>query len=124
LVSVNLSQFILGVVLYSAALCIRLRNVLRKWFVTTVLTLPTCSATALNFVRIFCNDSEAILSRNSALCPGGQTFLSETHLKQLTNHIHLVRMIQNIKISLANNLLRKKSKLPISLEQFLSFIAT
>ena len=27
----------LGVVLHSAALCIRLRNILRKWFVTTVL---------------------------------------------------------------------------------------
>jgi len=41
LVSVNLSQFILGVVLHSAALCIRLRNIIRKWFVTTVLTLHT-----------------------------------------------------------------------------------
>jgi len=29
----------------------------------------------------FCNDSEAILSRISDLCPGGQTFLSEKHLK-------------------------------------------
>jgi len=37
LVSVNLSQSILSVVLHSAALCIRLRNILRKWFVTTVL---------------------------------------------------------------------------------------
>jgi len=40
LVSLNLSQFILGVVLHSAALCIRLRNILRKWFVTTVLLYP------------------------------------------------------------------------------------
>jgi len=45
LVSVNLSQFILAVVLHSAALCMRLRNILRKWFVTTVLTLPTRPAT-------------------------------------------------------------------------------
>jgi len=44
LVSVNLSQFILAVVLHSAALCIRLQNILRKWFVTTVLTLHTCPA--------------------------------------------------------------------------------
>jgi len=41
LVSVNLSQFILAAVLRSAAVCIRLRNILRKWFVITVLTLPT-----------------------------------------------------------------------------------
>jgi len=44
-----------------------LRNILRKWFVTTVLTLPTRPATSYNFVRTFCNDSEAILSRISAL---------------------------------------------------------
>jgi len=40
LVSFNLFQFILAVVLHSAALCIRLRNILRKWFVTAGLTLP------------------------------------------------------------------------------------
>jgi len=34
------------VVLHSAALYIRLRNILHKWFVTTVLTLPTCPATS------------------------------------------------------------------------------
>jgi len=36
LVSVYLSEFILAAVLRSAALCIRLRNILRKWFVTTI----------------------------------------------------------------------------------------
>jgi len=41
LVSVNLSEFILAGVLRSSALCIRLLNILRKWFATTVLTLPT-----------------------------------------------------------------------------------
>jgi len=87
LVSVNLSQFILAVVLHSAVLCIRLRNILRKWFVTTVLTLPKCPATSQNFVRVFCNNAQAILSRISALCPGGQTFQSETHLEEFTNHI-------------------------------------
>jgi len=39
--TVNLSEFILAAVLRSAALCTRLRNILHKWFVTTVLTLPT-----------------------------------------------------------------------------------
>ena len=33
---------------------------LRKWFVTTVLTLPTYVLQPHNFERIFCNDSEAI----------------------------------------------------------------
>ena len=67
LVSVNLSQFILAAALRSAALCLRLRNMLREWFVTTVFTLPICPGTSHNFVRIFCNDSEAILSRILAL---------------------------------------------------------
>jgi len=49
----------LAAVLRYAALCIRLGGVLRKWFVTTVFTLPTCPATSWNFVRIFCDDSEA-----------------------------------------------------------------
>jgi len=39
LVSVNFFQFIQAVVLHSTALCIQPRNILRKWFVTTVLNL-------------------------------------------------------------------------------------
>ena len=74
--------------------CVWLRNILRKWFVTTVLTQPRhVLLQPQNFVRIFCNDSEAILSRISALFPGGQIFLSEKHLKKFANHIHLVKMI-------------------------------
>jgi len=46
LVSVNLFEFILAVVLRSAALCVQLRNIFRKWFVITVLTLPICPATS------------------------------------------------------------------------------
>jgi len=45
-VSVNFSEFILAAVLRSAALSMRLRNILLKWFVTIVLTLPTCHATS------------------------------------------------------------------------------
>jgi len=48
--------------------------------------LPTCPATSYNFVRIFCNDSEAIFSRISSLYPGDQIFLSEKHLKESANH--------------------------------------
>ena len=83
----------MAAILRSAAFCIRLRNILRKWFVTTVLTLPTHVLQPQNFVRIFCNDSKAILSRISTLCPGGQTFLPEKHLDEFANHIHLVKMI-------------------------------
>ena len=39
--------------------CVWLRNILGEWFVTTV-TLPTHVLQPQNFVRIFCNDSEAI----------------------------------------------------------------
>ena len=46
-----------------------------------------------NFVRIFGNDSEAILSRISALAPGDQIFLPEKHLKEFANHFHLVKLI-------------------------------
>jgi len=42
---------------------------------------------------MFCNDSEEIHSRNSALCPGSQTFLSGKHLKEFANHIDLGKMI-------------------------------
>ena len=41
---------------------------------------------------IFCNDSQAIISRISALFPGGQIFLSEKHLTEFANHIYLVKM--------------------------------
>jgi len=53
--------------------------------VSTALTLPTH---VLPPHRMFCNDPEAILSRIFAICPGGQTFLSEKHLEEFTNHIH------------------------------------
>jgi len=51
------------------------------------------SCNLIEFVRIFYNDSEAIISRISAHCPGGYIFLSEKHLKEFANHIHLVKMI-------------------------------
>jgi len=53
----------------------------------------TCPATSKNFVWIFYNDSEAIISRISACCPGGQTFPLEKHWKEFASHIHLVKMI-------------------------------
>jgi len=39
-------------------------------------------------------------------------------LKEFENHIHLVKMIQNMKLTLAKILLWKESKLLTSFEQF------
>jgi len=83
LVLVGLSKFILATILFPLALCIQLPIILRKWFVTTVLILPTCLATSQNFVQIFDNDSEAILLCISALCFRGQTFPSQERFKKL-----------------------------------------
>jgi len=73
----------------------------------------TCAATSYDFVRFFCDGSEAILSCISGLWPGCQTFLWERNLKELKHEIIL-----------AKKLFWKESKLPISLEQVFSFIAT
>jgi len=66
---------------------------LTKWFVTTVLTLPTCPAASWNFLRIFCDDSEAILTPISARFPGGQIFLSAKHLTESARYIYLAKII-------------------------------
>ena len=67
------------------------------------------SCNLIEFVWIFDNDSEAIISRISAHCPKGQTFLSEKHSKEFANHIHLVKMIEDMKLTLAKNMLPKVS---------------
>jgi len=46
------------------------------------------------------------------LCPGGQTFLSEEHLKDFANAYSISENDLKHEIPLANNLLRKESKLP------------
>ena len=51
------------------------------------------SCNRMEFVRIFCDDSEAILSRISARFPGGHIFLSGKHLKDSAYHIYFVKMI-------------------------------
>jgi len=92
LFSVNLSEFILAVVLRHAALCIRLGGILGKWFVTAVLTLHKSPAASWIFLRIFCDESEAILSLISARFHGDQIFLLGKHLKESAYHIYLVKM--------------------------------
>jgi len=76
------------------------------------------SCNLIKFVRIFCNDSEAILSRISDLCPGGQSFLSEKHLKEFHKSYSFSKNDLKPETTLAKNLLRKDSKLPMSLEHF------
>jgi len=78
------------------------------------------SCNLIEFCTDFLNDSEVIISRFSAHCPRGPIFLSEKHFKEFANQLHLVKMILNMKSTLAKNLLLKESKLPISLEQFFS----
>jgi len=51
------------------------------------------SCNLIDLVWSFCNDLEAILSRVSAVNPGGETSPLEKHLEDITNHIHLVKMI-------------------------------
>jgi len=73
LVSVNLSEFILAAVLRYVALCILLRNILRKWFVTPVLTLPTCPATS-QLCTVFLSWFRSNSFSYSALCQEVQHF--------------------------------------------------
>jgi len=75
----------------------------------------------LNFVKISCNDSGEILSGISALCPGGQTFLSKKHLKGFANAYSISEKDLKEK-PLEKNLLRRASQLPTSLEQFHSSV--
>ena len=71
----------------------------------------------------FCDGSGAILSSISALWPGGQTFLSEEHLKKFANAYSVSENDFKHETLLAKSLLRKESQLPTSLEQCISFIA-
>ena len=60
-----------------------------------------------NFVRIFCNDSGAVLSGVSTLCSGGQTFLSEILLKEFANAYSISENGLKQEIPLAKYLFRK-----------------
>jgi len=71
----------------------------------------------------FCNGSGTIFSGISALWPGGQTFLSEEHLKKFANEYSISENDLKHGTLLARNLLRKESQLPTSQEKCISFIA-
>jgi len=97
--------------------------IVRKWFVTTVLNLPTHILQPQNFVRVFCNDSEAILSHISALCPRGQRFLWEKHIERIRKSYSFSENGLKHEMTLAKNVPQKVSKVPITLEQFFKCIA-
>jgi len=103
--------------------CVWLRNILRKWFVTTVLTLPTHVLQPQNFVRIFCNDSEAIFHVFQLFSSEVKYFYPKNTWK-IRKSYSFSENDWKYEITLANNLFCKESKLPTSLEKFLSFIAT
>ena len=66
---------------------------------------------------------EQVFSGNSALCPGGQRFLSEGHLKEFANAHCTSENESKHEIPLAKDNLWKELQLPTSLKHFLSFIA-
>ena len=103
--------------------CVWLQNILRKWFATTVLTLHTHILQPQNFVWNFCNHSEAIFRLFQLFFQEVKYFYKKNTWKN-SQIIFIYWKWFKIWISLSKNLLRKASKLPISLEQFLSFIAT
>jgi len=103
--------------------CVWLRNILRKWFVTTVLTLPTHVLQPQNFVLIFCNGSETIFAYFSSFPRRSNISIRKT-LEKIRKSYSFSENDLKYEITLAKDLLRKASKLPVSLEKFLSFIAT
>ena len=74
------------------------------------------------FVRIFCNDSEAIFTHISALPRRSKISIRKT-LEKIRKSYSCSENDLKYEIILSKNYLRKASKLPISLEQFFSFIA-
>ena len=104
--------------------CVWLRNILRKWFVTTVLTLPTH---VLQLHRILYGFSVMIQKQFFAYFrsfPRRSNISIRKTLERIRKSYSFSENDLKYEITLAKNLLRKASKLPISLEQFLPFIAT
>ena len=101
--------------------CVWLQNILRKWFVTTVLTLPTHVLQPQNVIWIFCNDLEAIFRVFQLFSQEVKYFYQKNTCKIRKSYSFSENELK-FEITLSKNLLRKASKLPISLEQFLSFI--
>jgi len=104
--------------------CVWLRNILRKWFVTTVLTLPTHVLQPHGILYGF-----SVLIQKQFLAyfssfPRRSKISIRKALERIRKSYSFSENYLKHAITLANNMLRKASKLPISLEQFLSIIAT
>ena len=102
--------------------CVLLRNIVREWFVTTA-TLPTHVLQPRDFERIFCNDSEAIFGVFRSF-PRRSNISIRKRLEKIRKSYSFSENDLKYEITLSKNVFRKASKLPISLEQFLSFTAT
>ena len=96
---------------------------LRKWFVTTVLTLPTHVLQPQNFERISVVIQKQFFAYFSSFPKRSNISIRKTLERIRKSHSFSENDLKH-EITLAKNLLRRASKLPISLEQFLPFIAT
>jgi len=103
--------------------CVWLRNILRTLFVTTVLTLPTHVLQPQNFVRIFLMIQKQFFTYFSSFPRRSNISIRKT-LEKIRKSYSFCENDLKYEITSANNLFWKESKLPISLEQFIFFIAT
>ena len=111
---------ILAAVLRSAAFCVRLRNTLRKWFVTTVLTLPTHVLRPHIILYWFSVIIQKQFFRVFQLfAPEVKNFYQR--LERIRKSYSFSENDLKYEVTLANNLLRKEQKLPTSLEHFFHF---
>jgi len=100
-----------------------LRNILRKWFVTTVLTPPTHVLQPQNILGISVMIQNPFFAYFSSSPRRSNISIRKT-LERIHKSYSFSENNLKYEITLAKTLLRKASKLPISLEQFLWFIAT
>ena len=102
--------------------CVWLQNILRKWFATTVLTLPTHVLQPQNFIVSVMIQKQFFAYFSSF--PRRSNISIRKTLQKIRKSYSFSENDLKYEITLSMNLLRKASKLLISLEQFLSFTAT
>jgi len=103
--------------------CVWLRNILRQWFVTTVLTPPTHVLQPQIFYGFSVMIQKQFFAYFNSFPRRSNISIRKT-LERIRKSYSFSENNLKYEITLAKNLLRKASKLPISLEQFLWFIAT
>ena len=103
--------------------CVWLRNILRKWFVITVLTLPNMSCNLRILYEFFVMIQNQFFTYFSSFPRRSNISIRKT-LEKICKSYSFSENDFKYEITLAKNLFWKESKLPISLQQFLSFIAT